>query len=131
MIGDSLYIDANALSIGMSDLNLTISNQCDTLFTDVSLIVKNCKIPNIITPNGDLNNDVFYTHYAEIYADVTLIVYNRWGREVFEKTNYRNDWNGVKNNGSALSDGAYFYILKFNNDQEKKEGVIQIVGNSN
>lgn len=131
MIGDSLYIDANALSIGMSDLNLTISNQCDTLFTDVSLIVKNCKIPNIITPNGDLNNDVFYTHYAEIYADVTLIVYNRWGREVFEKTNYRNDWNGVKNNGSALSDGTYFYILKFNNDQEKKEGVIQIVGNSN
>ena len=46
-------------------------------------------------------------------------------------TNYRNDWNGVKNNGSALSDGTYFYILKFNNDQEKKEGVIQIVGNSN
>ena len=131
MIGDSLYIDANALSVGMSDLNLTISNQCDTLFTDVFLIVKNCKIPNIITPNGDHNNDVFYTHYAEIYADVTLIVYNRWGRKVFEKTNYRNDWNGVKNNGSALSDGSYFYILKFDNDQEKKEGVIQIVGNSN
>ena len=85
MNGDSLHIDASALYLGMSDINLIISNQCDTLFTDVSLIVNNCQIPNIITPNGDLNNDVFYTHYAEIYTDVTLIVYNRWGRKVFEK----------------------------------------------
>ncbi|MEC8616462.1 MAG: gliding motility-associated C-terminal domain-containing protein [Bacteroidota bacterium] len=131
MTGDSLYIDVNSLSLGITDLNLIISNQCDTLFSDVSVSVKNCQIPNIITPNGDLNNDVFYTHYAEIYPDVTLIVYNRWGRLVFEKSNYRNDWNGVKNNGTTLPDGTYFYILSFDNNQEKKEGIIQIVGNSN
>ena len=41
-------------------------------------------------------------------------VYNRSGVVVFERTNYQNDWGGTANDGSALPDGVYYYIVDFN-----------------
>ncbi len=75
---------------------------------DIDLI--NCQlggpngIINIITPNGDGSNDYFV---IENLGTVNyLIVYNRWGRVVYETANYKNDWNG-----GNLSDGVYYYLL--------------------
>jgi gliding motility-associated-like protein len=68
------------------------------------------EIPNVITPNGDNYNDVFFIKNLEEYSNSKLVIFNRWGKIIYENTNYQNDWGGTKH-----SDGTYFYILNLNN----------------
>jgi gliding motility-associated-like protein len=62
-------------------------------------------IPNIFTPNGDGSNDVFYIRNLPT-PGAKLIVSNRWGKQVFSSSDYKNDWTG-----EGLADGVYFYRL--------------------
>ena len=91
-------------------------------------MVQTCEIPNVITPNGDGNNDYFTTNYAQLYNDVHLIVFNRWGRKVYETFSYQNDWNGVNNSGKGLADGTYYYVLTYNSGTENVTGIVNILG---
>jgi gliding motility-associated-like protein len=71
-------------------------------------------IPNIITPDGDGKNDFFFIQYGKEltspadygYAS-SLLVYNRWGRVVYESGDYQNDWNA-----SGLSNGVYYFEIR-------------------
>ena len=38
-----------------------------------------------------------------------LVIFNRWGKKIYEKTDYQNDWNGDNH-----TDGTYFFILELN-----------------
>ena len=62
---------------------------------------------NVFTPNNDGINDYFVISNLEMYPDNELVVLNRWGNEVYSKKSYDNSWNG-----SNLSEGTYFYVLK-------------------
>ena len=63
-------------------------------------------IPNIFTPNGDGKNDVFLIKGLETYPGSQLLIFNRWGNEVYKADNYLNNWDG-----SDLAEGTYYYIL--------------------
>lgn len=58
---------------------------------------------NVVTPNGDGLNDQFIIKNVELYSG-TLTVFNRWGKEVYKGSNYRNTYDGV--NSPA---GVYYY----------------------
>ncbi|HTJ11683.1 MAG TPA: gliding motility-associated C-terminal domain-containing protein [Dinghuibacter sp.] len=66
-------------------------------------------IPNVITPNGDGKNDLFYVVGLDRYPGSTLRVFNRWGSEVYQSEDYHNDWGG-----SGLNAGTYYYVLTAN-----------------
>jgi len=78
----------------------------DSSFVRLSFIPCEITAPNIFTPNGDGINDKFEFTNLEYYSGSRLAVYNRWGRKVYDNSDYHNDWNGEN-----LSDGLYFYIL--------------------
>lgn len=78
-------------------------------------------IPNIITPNGDEYNEYFHISRIDLYHQSVLVVMDRWGKKVFQKTNYRNDWNG-----RGLSSGVYFYILDLKKDNKVYKGTLTI-----
>jgi len=69
-------------------------------------------IPNVITPGDkDEKNDVLtiqYGKYGNTPADaalqVNLVIYNRWGKTVYENDNYQYNWSG-----EGLASGVYFY----------------------
>ena len=86
---------------------------------------------DMFAPNGDGQNDFFYTHFAAIYNDVHLTVVNRWGIVVYESISYQNDWNGVNSKGNPLSEGTYYFFLTFDEGKEKNQGIVQIIINSN
>ncbi len=72
-----------------------------------------CVVPNIITPNGDGINDAFIVYCLADFPANELLVFNRWGDEVYRQSGYLNDWEGTFN-GQTLPDGTYFYILNLN-----------------
>lgn len=97
------------------------SNGCvDTICKDVNVIPAELVLPNVITPNDDNQNDLLYFKYLEFFGNNALKVYDRWGKVVYEKLNYTNDWN-AKN----CTDGTYYFIL---DTQEKTyPGYVQII----
>lgn len=62
-------------------------------------------LPNIITPNGDGLNETFsLTGLAP--GPWALVLYNRWGREVYRTERYQNEW------GPTAAAGLYYYRVQ-------------------
>jgi gliding motility-associated-like protein len=78
-------------------------------------------IPNTFTPNGDGKNDTFKIVGKESFDSIELLIFNRWGNEVYRSKNYQDDWDG-----SGLNEGTYYYVitLKKGADQTAKKGWI-------
>ncbi|MBK8615450.1 MAG: gliding motility-associated C-terminal domain-containing protein [Flavobacteriales bacterium] len=75
-------------------------------------------VPNVFTPNGDGNNDLFTvgTHTEQqpsivLGACANMFVFNRWGQKVFESVGGNLAWDGRTVAGEACIDGTYFYVL--------------------
>ncbi|RTQ50897.1 T9SS type B sorting domain-containing protein [Hymenobacter gummosus] len=62
---------------------------------------------NVITPNGDGLNDAFVVEHLEYHPGSRLRIYSRWGRELYQTADYRNDWRG-----DAQPAGIYYYLLQ-------------------
>jgi gliding motility-associated-like protein len=87
---------------------------CISLSDTIKLIPMDCAqdvfVPNAFSPNGDLNNDVFFVHGTGINS-IELIIFNRWGEKIFESTNIKNGWDGTFN-GQVCNTGVFVYYLK-------------------
>jgi gliding motility-associated-like protein len=95
---------------------------CDQV--KVTVRIEDVILPNqIITPNGDGQNDTFIIGGIEFYPNNRLTVFNRWGNEVYQKSGYLNDWDGFSNKSkvgsTALPVGTYYYILDYGNQKHK------------
>lgn len=68
-------------------------------------------VPNVITPDGDLFNEVFTPYFTgiDIY-DYHLTIYNRWGETLFESYNLATGWNGTYG-GELVQDGVYIWHI--------------------
>jgi gliding motility-associated-like protein len=84
----------------------TVNGCKDSVCQEAMVIVDRVEIPNIITPNGDGYNDVFYIENLDKIPDKKLLIFNRWGKKIYENNNYQNDWDG-----EGFSDGVYYYVL--------------------
>jgi gliding motility-associated-like protein len=119
---DSTYTlgnDANqtatyALS-GPYTITLTVidAQGCEDTYT----LVINVKdpdliIPNVITPNGDGTNDFFILSEA-YFKTYNVLIFNRWGNVVYNLENQTGTalWDGKTLNGTACTDGVYFYRI--------------------
>jgi gliding motility-associated-like protein len=87
--------------------------------SDMSNVVciDNCPIywlPNVFTPNGDGENDIFGPLQPYKFIDsIELEIYNRWGQIVFKTTDPDINWDGiVMESGEAATDGVYYYVCK-------------------
>ncbi len=89
----------------------TVHNCVDSISLTVRIVEDSLVFPNIITPNGDGINDYFDIPNLESYLSSQLLIFNRWGKKVFEKEPYLPD--NDKWDGQGLPDGTYFYILKY------------------
>ena len=91
---------------------------------EVKILVTNIKIPEGFSPNFDGLNDFFEIKGVEFYPKSELIVFSRWGTEVYHKTGYDNSWDGKSMNNSVLSEDTYFYVLKLDEKNSRKGYVI-------
>jgi uncharacterized repeat protein (TIGR01451 family)/gliding motility-associated-like protein len=92
------------------------SSNCPNCTTNpLSSVLPDIIIPNVITPDGDGKNDRLVIPGIEHYPGSVLLIYNRWGNQVYRATNYDNSWTG-----EGLSGGTYYYVLQLKTGQNTK-----------
>ncbi len=105
-------------------------NGCSsTASLNITTIKKNDIYPmDVITPNKDGYNDRWFIKPELIAGDnYEVVIYNRWGDQVYTSSPYQNDWEGTYE-GNELPEGAYYYIIKNNNNlKEVFKGVVNIL----
>lgn len=75
--------------------------------TSVSVAIIPLQVPNTFTPNGDGLNDYLEIQGLAHFSAHRLVVFNRWGNEVYKSTSYQNNWDG-----GNLHEGTYYYVLE-------------------
>ena len=89
-----------------------VTNACGTTYSEILVVDLEAekgmlKFYNIITPNGDGDNDVLVLPAS--LTGSALKVYNRWGKEVYNSPYYQNNWSG-----NDLPVGTYYYTVMNN-----------------
>lgn len=106
------YVSDNNITVSdfpiVIRVTVTTAAGCEATY---SFTVDNafCSIPRGISPNNDTRNDNF---------DITglnarkVAIFNRYGQEVYAKSNYTNQWHGQADNGDELPTGTYYYMIE-------------------
>lgn len=104
---------------------ITVTDFCgNTVFDEVQVPLRtdcDVTVPNIITPNGDGENQYLVFENLELFPQPKLEVFNRWGTRVFESDNYQNNWAPTD-----LNPGVYFFTLELGTIDPKK-GFFQLM----
>jgi gliding motility-associated-like protein len=115
---DSVFVpsmDTETIIVNVTDFNGCRSSDVMLLeFVDCTIDVS-----NIFTPNGDGRNDTWFFELDQP-GFFDLVVYNRWGRVVYESQDHARAWDGTHyESGEPCSEGVYFYILRINDFEGK------------
>lgn len=117
-----VYSKSNTWTDDFYTLRLTIANEngCDTIIeVDIPIKEAKLKIPGVITPNGDGLNEAFMIlnenktgsgeeiKITTEFQRMELVIFDRWGRKIYDDSNYQSDWAG-----KGVPDGAYYFKLK-------------------
>jgi hypothetical protein len=133
VLKDFIQDDGETIQVRIVGLDpsefITVGKETDILITDFYPVVvppgpgENGDItPDpYLSPNGDgLGNERFIIYNIEKYLDNEVIIFNRWGNEVYRMTGYNNhdkSFVGVSNSGllsnsgALLVDGVYYFII--------------------
>lgn len=112
------YIVSGTNGNGCSDQDTVTVTVIDPVFT---------RIPNIITPNGDNENDAWDVKELADLDQYDLTVTDYSGKVVYESSNYQNDWKAVDKSNNDLPDGIYYYLLHHRGNHSKLKGFIQVI----
>lgn len=108
-------------------LHVTSTTSCGTDTSSVFVrVYKKITVPNTFSPNGDGRNDYWDIDALITYPQSLMLVFDRYGQQVFRSIGYANPWDG-KYNGQPLPAGTYYYVLDLKNDTPKISGWVLLV----
>ena len=106
---------------GRYRVTVTTANGC-TATDELSVVMDDCpRLPNIITPNRDGQNETFVLRGLTA-AEWHCRIFNRWGRLVFEAGSYANEWGAADQPA-----GAYFFELVNIRTGQRLKGPLEVV----
>ncbi len=117
-VNDTTFINSNLITIaGCYAVTAVDSFGNESALN--TICVDNCpqyQLPNVFTPNGDNDNDLFTPILPYRYIkSIDINIYNRWGQVMFHTTNPMINWDGKDQNSHGdCPDGVYYYICTVN-----------------
>ena len=121
-INENPEIEVNSSEIYV--VFVTDSNGClnsDTIKVD---IIPELVVPSAFSPNNDGINDSWIIEVPQLYTNVTVRVYNRWGSLVYDRASSGGDnWTGKGNNNNPIPVGTYYFVIEYDGLDGQKENV--------
>ncbi len=125
----STEMNLSGITAGKYVVTVTDQNLCSVKDSvrvnplhDICLI-----IPEAISPNEDLINDNWKIGNIELYQNVEITIYNRWGQVVWESDHgYTHPWDG-RSNGINLPVDAFHYVIDLHNGSKLIVGAVTLV----
>jgi len=106
-------------ALGCTDSTSEIIN-INTVTNEISTL-----IPNAISPNGDLRNDVWKLEFLDLlYPNARVEIYNEWGQLIFESDGYDDPWDG-RFAGEFVPDGTYYYIIDLKDSGDPEQDIFK------
>jgi gliding motility-associated-like protein len=117
------------IASGWYSVKVTDLNNCqavDSVFlkpqNEVCLV-----IPNAISPNGDLINDIWNIGEYELYPEIEIRIFDSWGNLVWQsEKGYPRKWDGTSR-GRKLPIDSYHYVIDLHNGTRPIVGNVTIV----
>lgn len=117
---DSTKIDANNIlngelqsCVASQAINIKVTDYffSDSTRTETDIDDRENSIPNVFTPGGNDENDVFYfnTNGIDIF---TIWIYNNNGSLVYKQRAKNISWTGADNSGYECPSGTYYYVVR-------------------
>jgi gliding motility-associated-like protein len=129
-------------------LGVLVTNQFACAAGDTMNVGEFCEptiicVPNVVTPNGDGQNDIFkpchdvmkeitdgeYKSIMDNILKINFQVYDRWGLKMYQSTNVFPQWD-MQYNGKKVADGVYYWIITYTDSSHKKyelTGWVQVI----
>jgi gliding motility-associated-like protein len=107
---------------------VTATGPCGEVEQQVDFGEYDCgvEVPNVFTPNGDEFNQNFMISNLEFHPGNEVLIYDRWGRKVYEASPYLgNEWDGANRNS-----GVFFYVLALPQIGEVKTGYVHLISSA-
>ena len=102
----------------------------DTATVRVEVTCDELVIFSGFSPNGDGVNDVYRILGIEAFPGNKVLIFNRWGNEVYSRENYSNQPGEAFDgrwDGKTLPSGTYFYVIDLGGDEGCRSGYLQIM----
>ena len=100
------------------------------IHVEIDILPTTVDFPNVFTPDGDDVNDVFklITTNDVCFDNLSVTIYNRWGKKMFESTDLSFEWDGTTKGGVKCKEGVYFIVLtgSYNGDY-KPDGTQEVI----
>jgi gliding motility-associated-like protein len=127
---------AETAGVGEHQIFYTIDEFCGAtdsiIIVVIPDIIPDLLIPDVLTPNSDGYNDRWRIQGIQAFDNVEIIIFDRWGDEVFiftgNGTEYHdpsNQWDGT-HKGKELPFGTYVYLLVIDQTESYK-GTVTII----
>jgi gliding motility-associated-like protein len=112
---------------------LTESNTCGNVVEQIVVKETNCGsclfVPNVFTPNGDGNNDVFKVFSICPLNFFRCMIFDRIGEKVFESYNPLETWDGTYRS-TQLNPAVFVYVITYvsaNDETETLRGSVTLI----
>ncbi|MHA3789513.1 choice-of-anchor J domain-containing protein [Flavobacterium hauense] len=113
--GTDVTLVVNATGVYMVTVTPITGNGCPAKGEAIVDVIS-CDIPKGISPNGDTMNDEFDLSGFDV---AKLSIFNRYGQEVYSKSNYTKEWHGQGKGGEELPTGTYYYSIERTNGETR------------
>ncbi len=121
-LGDTDKGEENVFIIYRTDTYLVTvvdENGCEVQ-ANIFMEFIDIEIPNFFTPDGDGQNDFWTPRNMETFPEILIIIFDRYGREIYEMDLNDQGWDGLYQK-SELPTGDYWYVVKLNGVEDNRE----------
>ena len=110
-----------SLATGLYTVTITDENNCPYIQTfEILPNEELCwEIWTSFSPNGDGVNDVWNIRNSELYPDMKVTIFNRWGAKVYQSKGIYIPWNGTGPAGKLVPPETYYWIIDLGDNSTK------------
>lgn len=122
--------DSTFTAMNTGEYSVTMESECDVVSDAIAVYFEQCGcllyVPNAFTPDQDGLNDVFSVSAKCDFDTYKIIIFNRFGQEVYRSYQPDSLWDGSHQGGDYfVADGVYVYRIEYTTNT--LEGVVSEV----